>query len=226
MYAFFLIVMLWASTATVQTPEEFLFSVEREKAFRDEPGELVINASGISYKSQDSDTLLRIPFKDVYEADLSDRSIIRIQTYDVLKRRLGGRRTYTFRVQGATHEDSLAQFLTARLNRPVLGSYGAAGEPSVTVAAYHRHTLGGCNGRIEIGADTIRFISEKPNHTRTWRYPDMETIGSSGPFAFRISTFAETYAFDLKERLPEKAYEGAWQKLYQLPRKYSGNPNQ
>jgi hypothetical protein len=221
MYPLFLIAMLLAPTATAQTPEEFRFSVEREKTLRDERGDLVINADGIFYKSQDGDTLLRIPFTDVYEADVSDRSIVRIETYDVLKRRFGGRRTYTFRVRGATHDDRLAQFLTAHLNRPVLGSYGTAGESTVTVAAYHRHTLGGCNGRIEMGVDTIRFISDKPSHSRTWRYQDMETIGSSDPFDFRVSTFAETYRFDLKERLPEKAYEAAWQRIYQLPRKYS-----
>ena len=224
MYALFLIAMTLVSTAIAQTPEEFRFSVEREKAFRDEPGELVINGAGVSYKSLDGDTLLRVPFIDIYEADVSDRSIIRIETYDVLKLRLGGRRTHTFRIRGAAHDDRLAQFLTARLNRPVLGSYGAAGEPTETIAAYHRHTLGGCNGRIEIGADTIRFVSEKTSHNRTWRYQDMETIGSSGPFEFRVSTFAENYTFDLKERLPEKTYEAAWQKIYQLPRKYSGQP--
>jgi hypothetical protein len=225
MYRLVLIATLLASTATAQTIEEFRFSVEREKILPDEPGELVINADGISYKSQDGDTVLRIPFADVYEADVSDRSKVRIETYDVLKRRLGGRRTYSFRLRGATHDDSLALFLTAHLNRPVLGSYGSAGESTVTIAAYHRHTLGGCNGRIEIGVDTIRFISDKPSHSRTWRYQDMETIGSSDPFDFRISTFAETFRFDLKERLPEKAYEAAWQRIYQLPRKYSGNSN-
>jgi hypothetical protein len=81
--------------------------------------------------------------------------------------------------------------------------------------------LGGCSGRIEFGSDSIRYIAEKSNHSRTWPYEDMETIGSSDPFDFRISTFAETYRFDLKERLPEKAYEAAWQRIYQLPRKYS-----
>jgi hypothetical protein len=220
MYVLVLIAMTLAPAGVVQTSEEFRYSVERDKTFRDEPGELTINASGISYKSQDGETLLRIPFADVYEADVSDRSVIRIETYDVLKRRLGGRRTHTFRVLGATHDDRLAQFLTAQLNRPVLGSYGAAGADAVTIAAYHRHTLGGCNGRIEIGAGTIRFISEKPGHNRTWRYQDMETVGSSGPFDFRVTTFAETFTFDLKERLPEKAYEAAWQRVYQLPRKY------
>src|SRR5688500_18114787 len=77
MYVLVLIAMALAPDGVVQTSEEFRYSVERDKTFRDEPGELTINASGISYKSQDGETLLRIPFADVYEADVSDRSVIR-----------------------------------------------------------------------------------------------------------------------------------------------------
>ncbi len=53
--------------------------------------------------------------------------------------------------------------------------------------------------------------------SRTWLFRDIQTIGSSGPFNFRVSTELESYNFDLKERLPEWAYDFAWSTLYHLP---------
>ena len=51
-------------------------------------------------------------------------------------------------------------------------------------------------------------------HSRTWVHADIETIGTMDPFHFRLTTYAETYNFDLKERLSPEDYRSVWHSLY------------
>jgi hypothetical protein len=76
--------------------------------------------------------------------------------------------------------------------------------------------LGGSHGTLVIGSTGIEFASQKPKDSRTWLYRDIQTIGTPDPFHFRVTTYAETFTFDLKERLPEGAYRLAWQEVYDL----------
>src|SRR5205823_14229640 len=141
---------------------------------------------------------------------------LRFETYDVQKWRPIERREYTFRAQPDAPIEELAQFLAGRVLRPVVGHYPAASQ--FKVAAYHRRTLGGADGTLEIGQESIRFVSDKPADSRTWLYRDIETIGKPDPFRFRVTTHRETYVLDLKAELPEAAYQLAWNKLYTLER--------
>jgi hypothetical protein len=71
---------------------------------------------------------------------------------------------------------------------------------------------------LQIGKDSIQFVSEKPADSRTWLYRDIETIGRPDAFRFRVTTNRETYVLELKAELPEPAYELAWTKVYNLER--------
>jgi hypothetical protein len=86
------------------------------------------------------------------------------------------------------------------------------------VAAFHRRTFGGSNGTLRIGKESIQFLSEKTADARTWLYEDIETIGRPDSFRFRITTSEETYVVELKDKLPEAAYDLAWSKVYSLER--------
>ncbi len=155
--------------------------------------------------------------EDIRAADVSDPKAIRIETYDRLRRKLGERREYTFRLIEGTHPAELAQFFSERIAGPVEGFYATA-PPAFTIPAYHRHALRGVPGRLEIGPQAIRFVAEKPADSRTWLYRDIESIGNSDPFHLRVSTGAETYMFDLKERLKPEAYDFAWEKVFEASR--------
>ena len=202
-------------TAAAMAADSFQFSVARVRMlWRDEPGHLEIDAAGVSYRSADGKAGFKVRLEDIREADVADPKVIRIETDNRLKRKSGGRRAYTFRLREGHHGNDLAKFLSEHLSRPVVGSY-ATKEPAVfTIPAYHRHVLGGEHGKLEIGREAIRFVTEKPADSRTWLYRDVQTIGSSGPFQFRVSTDVETYLFDLKERLAPEAYDFAWQRVY------------
>lgn len=200
-------------------PPEFEFSVARARSafglpsLRKERGHLIFSDSGVTYKSRNGRTSIEIRYADIREADVSDPRKIRLETYDILKRNPLEHRSYEFHLD-EDHGSGLARFLAEHVKRPVMGAYNVDSEGRFSVPAYHRHLFGGAHGVVEIGPDGIQFKTERKADSRTWLYRDIQTLGSAGPFNFRISTESETYNFDLKERLPERAYDLAWSKLY------------
>ena len=223
MYALLLIVSV--ALGGLQAQGSFEYDVVRSRSMqKDEPGQLRINEAGIQYHSTNGKTSITLPFIDVHEMDVADPSAIRIETYEMLTRKLSGRRNYVFRLQSArspTENDRLTQFLSERLRRPLLASQTITAKPEFEIPAYHRHVLNGCNGTLQITPEGIRFLSVKEDHSRTWKYSEIRTIGGSDPFSFRVTTLAETFAFDLKDRLTAEAYELVWQRVYDLQPRYN-----
>ena len=208
------VVLLLLSVAALAA-DRFQFAVWHVRPlWHDDRGQLDIGASGVSYQSEDGKTSLRIAWEDIREADVADPKVIRIETYDRLKRKAGERRVPTFRLRDGEHGGELAHFLSAHLSGLVLGSYGTPEPARFTIAAYHRRALDGAHGKLEIRPESIRFVTEKSEDSRTWLYRDIQTIGNSDPFHFRLSTYAETYMLDLKERLSQEAYDYAWERVY------------
>jgi hypothetical protein len=210
--SFLLTITLTAMLAQAAAP--FDFDVYRIKLRHNEPGKLVITESSVSYQSKNGKTSLTLPLLDIREADVSDPSRITLTTYDVTKRRLGSHAVLSFRLQSGTHGEDVARFFAEHLKRPVVGAYALPGEAAFEILAYHREVLGGSHGKLVVGDKGIRFISKKPKDCRTWLYRDIETIGATDPFHFRVTTYAETFSLDLKERLPEGAYDLAWKSIY------------
>src|SRR5262245_5010875 len=97
---------------------------------RDQPGHLVINDAGISYRSNDVKSKFSLMFRDIKTADLSEGSLIRIEMYDRTKWRLGHEKMLIFRLREGVHGEDLAQFLSAHLSRPVIGAYEVTSEKS------------------------------------------------------------------------------------------------
>ena len=71
---------------------------------------------------------------------------------------------------------------------------------------------------MRIGEESIQYLSENAADARTWLYRDIETVGRPDSFRFRVTTNRETYVVELKEALPEAAYELAWSRVYNLER--------
>lgn len=210
------VIVLAAAALALAQQEDFEYRVHRVKVTRDEPGQLRITKDGVDYRADKAKTSFRIPLKDIHEIEATPPKRIRVETYDRLARELGGRREYTFRLRDGAVSERLVQFLAAHVNRPVIGDYGSASEALFRIAAYHRHRFGGAAGDIELDQQAVRFTSEKPGESRTWPYRDIETVGAMNAFHFRVSTLAETYNFDLKERLPDAAYDFVVRQIHGL----------
>jgi len=205
------------SAVGAHAADSFDFSVFRDHLPHKEAGRLMISDAGVSYRSENQKTTIDIPLLNMFQVDVSDPKIIRIETYDILKQKLLGRQVYVFRLVKSVHDEALTRFLSKALPRPVIGAFGPAPQPEAVIRAYHRHRLGGCHGTIRIDSDGIRFLSDRPEDSRTWLYRDLATIGTMNQFHFRVSSLAETYNFDLKERLSETAYDLAARRVYALP---------
>ncbi len=204
--------MLYGTLVIAQGQDVFNLEVSRLRIPRDEPGTLHIDSQGVAFQSRDGKTRIMISLRDLREADLADPRALRFETYQVSKWKPTERREYKFRAQPDAPVEDLARFLTEHVHRPVVGHYTQSSQ--FKVAAYHRRALNGASGILEIGESAIQFVSDKPADSRTWIYRDIETIGRPDSFRFRVTTNRETYVLELKEDLPEAAYEFAWSKIY------------
>jgi hypothetical protein len=200
----------------VAEKDAFDLKVERVRLLRNQSGDLHIDAEGVTFRSSDGKKAITIPMQNLRQADVADPHALRFETYDVQKWKPIERREYTFRAPPDAPIEELAQFLATRVYRPVVGHYPAASQ--FQVAAYHRRAMWGTDGTLEIGPDSIRFVSDKPADSRTWPYRDIETIGRPDSFRFRVTTNRETYVVELKAALPEAAYQFAWSKVYDRER--------
>ena len=211
-----LAVLVAGLAASAAEKDVFDLKVERVRILRNQRGDLHIDAEGATFRSSDGKTTVTIPMKDLREADIADVHALRFETFEVQKWRPIQRREFTFCAEPEAPVEELAKFLAARVHRPVVGHYATAFQ--FQVPAYHRRTLGGTNGTLEIGEEAIRFVSDKPADSRTWLYRDIETIGRPDSFRVRVTTNRETYVVELKSELPEAAYQFAWGKVYNLER--------
>ncbi len=169
---------------------------------RNQAGDLHIDAEGVTFRSSDGKTSVTIPMKDLREADVADPHALRFQTYEVQKWRADrAARIYVPRETRCAGRGSGAIPGGPCYIVQLWGTTGVA--PNFEVAAYHRRTLGGADGTLEIGQDSIRFVSGKRADSRTWLYRDIETIGKPDSFRFRVTTNRETYIVELKSELPD-----------------------
>lgn len=143
----------------------FDWRVERVRLMRNQRGELHIDAHGIMFRSTDGKTSIAITMADLREADVADPRSLRFEIYEVEKRKPIERRQYKFRAAADAPVEELAQFLAARVYRPVVGHYASPSE--FHVPAYHRRTRTGTSGTLEIGDGAVRFVSDKPADSRT-----------------------------------------------------------
>jgi hypothetical protein len=211
MYRFIAMWLLLAGAAPAIA--ELTYDVRRDRLWGGEAGVLTIDESGLLYRSNDEKTTVKLLYQEIRKIDLSDSRKIRIWTYNRAAKRLTLRRKLEFDLVQGSISGRLPGFLADRLERPVLGT--TREEPvGAEIPAYHRHLAGGCDGTIMLGHEAVWFVSEEAKHSRTWPFEDIETIGSMDPFHLRVSTYAETYNFDLKQRLPEETYRDLWLRVY------------
>lgn len=192
---------------------QFRYEVKRDRLLGTESGILTIDEDGIWYRSENGKTALNFGFEDVRRADLSDPRKVRIFTYDRALKRLTGPSQIEFSLRDGTTSSGMTKFLAAHLERPVIGAYQIE-ETDHDVPAYHRHALGGCHGALRFGSAGIVFESENARHSRTWTYENIQTIGTMSTYHFRLTSYAETFNFDLKQRLASEIYREAWRRVY------------
>ncbi len=203
-----LVLLTLTLAAAAATPESFHIPAQKIELRHNRPGTLHLDKEGVIFRSDDHKHDVALALKDIKTADLSDFRNLRFEVYEPAKWTPGFNRQYTFRANPDAPVEAMAQFLTTRLTRPVIGHYAEA-KPRFSIEAFK-----GATGRLELTDTAIRFVCTNPAKSRTWLYTDIETIGRPDKFRFRITTTRETYMVELKDNLPEQAWQFAWDKIY------------
>jgi hypothetical protein len=147
-------------------------------------------------------------YEDIQELRLAPESIY-ILTYKDSKLRLGEDRAYNF--TGKVPAEELYALLKERMDQRFVAAVGQAiGLPTWSLPVKHLRPITGSEGTLSITAEAIVYSTATRAESRTWRYPDIESIGSSGPFQLTITTLEKPFDFQLKQPITEARYNQLW----------------
>jgi hypothetical protein len=159
-------------------------------------------------------------YEDIQQLRLAPESIY-ILTYKDSKLRLGKDREYNF--TGNIPAAELYAFLKDRMDQRFVAvgqperdsalsrpATGVPDLPSWSVPVKHLRPIVGSEGTLSFTADTIVYSTPAKTESRTWRYSDIESIASSGPFQLTITTLEKAFNFQLKQPITEARYNQLW----------------
>jgi hypothetical protein len=223
----FLSLLVLGSTLFPVFAEETRFQVKHDHGLRSCRGELVFRDDGVEYLTSHKEDVRTWNYVDIQQLGLMGDKRISVVTYEDRKLQFGKDKIFNFELTEGSIPPALAGALQARLTKPLV----SAVIPELSAAKYqlpvkHQHAFGGCHGAVEIGEQQVAYRTSHSSDSRIWRYEDLSSIGSTGPFQLRISTMERTqgehgaeknFIFDLKRRLDPEIYDFLWGKI-NLPR--------
>ena len=213
MTALFILTLLLQ--APVQSGETSL-AVRHEHALGSCPGTLIFSDAGVRYETKEKGRQRSWAYPDVKFFEIVSSKKIEIHSYeDQSVLRLGQDWDFVFEFTEGEIGNNLYQLLVDKSPRAVVTHVLFPGTELVQeMPVRHRHNIGGCQGVLTIAEDKIIYRTEHKGDSRIWRLKDIESFASNDPFHLRISTAFETFNFDLKLPLEEKAHEHIWNAVY------------
>jgi hypothetical protein len=219
-----LLTVLTLLLATVPAAaQNYEFPVQHDHTMRSCRGTLVITPEKIEYKTTHEKHARVWQYVELQQVKVESKTRLELLTYEDEKRLAGRDREWTFRLLEGVITPEISALLLAQVARPLVTSVPPVTEGSTRfeVPVKHLHNFGGCSGTLRIYADRVAFESaEKPEHSRFWRYTDIQNFSQSERFRFEIVTFEagiggpKSYNFQLKQELPAQAYDYVWARVY------------
>ena len=215
-----LTLLLAAAPAAAQSYE---FPVEHDHTLRSCRGSLVITPEKIEYKTAHEKHARAWRYVELQQVKVESKTRIELLTYEDEKRLAWRDREWSFKILEDEITPEISALLQAQSARLLVTSVPPVteGSPRFEIPVKHLHKLGGCSGELRIYADRVAFeSSERPDHSRFWRYTDIQNISQSERYRFEIATFEDrfggpkTYNFQLREALPDQAYDYVWARVY------------
>ena len=207
--------------------EERRFQVRHDHGIRSCSGELVFRDDGMEYVTSHKKDARTWQYVDIQQLGLVGEKKISVVTYEDQKLQFGRDKIFSFELTEGAIPPSLWNSLQGRLAKPLVSALvPELSTPRYQLPVKHQHALGGCQGTLEIRELNLAYKSSHPSDSRIWRYEDVSSIGSTGPFQLRLSTMERTqgehgaeknFIFDLKRRLDPDIYDFLWGKI-NLPR--------
>jgi len=163
--------------------------------------------------------------EDMKRIEIVSPTAINIVTYEDQGRFFGAERTFEFKLLGDDITQEVSHFLPSWVKRPLVTSVipDIGQPPMFEIPVKHRHTLGGCEGLLRIYPEAVVYESREPEHSRYWRYSDIQQIGRLSRYWFEITTFEDkiggpdrVFNFELKHQMDDMTYDYLWARVNQM----------
>ncbi len=209
--------------SSVLQAQEVRFPVEHRRWLRDQKGELIFGDTGIEFRAKDKKDARTWKYEDIQQLGLLSPKELTILTYKDSKWKFDKDIFYRFEITSGEMTPALYTQLQSKLKRPVASALIPPGiNPKFTVPVKHLLGFGGTQGMLEIGDEYVIYKTDTPKDSRIWRYQDITSVGTTGPYQLRLTSMdraegesgaERNFVFNLKERLTADAYDFIWWKI-------------
>jgi hypothetical protein len=211
---------------------ELQFSVRHDHLWKSGAGTLTFSEDGVLYREQpgkpgaDSKDLHRGSWKyeDIQQLYLAPKKVS-IRSYDDRRWLLGADRELELTLDGDQTFEAAYDFLKTRLDQRFVAAFADREQAALwEVPVKLKGLISGSQGVLRIGPDRVVYRTSDREESRTWRYGDIESISSSGPFQLTLTTWEKSgrdygdrraFNFQLKRPLNQKLYNDLWRRLNQ-----------
>ena len=202
-----LVASAWASAAQ--------FNVRHEHLRKGCDGVMTADENGVRFSGPKAHAWVWT-YNDIQELRL-EPGRIHILTYKDNNLRLGADREYDF--TGNLPFGELYTLWRDRMDQRFVAALPEPGAATFSVPVKHLKRISGSEGTLAFGEDSIAYFTNSEGDSRTWRFSDIDSISSSGPFQLTITTFERArshygdrkgFNFELKQAITETRYNQLW----------------
>ena len=183
-------------------------------------GTLAFTTDGIVFQAADAKKARQWPYRELKQVRVLSAREIALDTYEDGSRwRFGADRTVEFKVTEGAIDGRLVTHLLQHVQRPVSSAVMPAGleEPSVRVAAKHLRGTKGTQGTLVVYPSGLAYETASEGGSRYWRLDDVDSILRTSPRGLLVDVYesgrVRPFAFELKEALPDTAFDALWQQV-------------
>jgi hypothetical protein len=217
------VLIFWMATGMLLSADSLEYRVKHDHALGSCHGKLIVGDQDIRYETSDGKHSQTWSYIDIQKLDVISPTRLSVKTFKSRSwKKLRRDETFEFSLIEGQLTAANQEFLRSKLSRPIVARLT---EPKETALAAlpvrHRHRVGGCEGSLQVEEDRLVYSSDRSNDNRVWKLSEIETIGSPDPYHFRVTSFNETFTFDLKSPLDPKVYDALWKKIYRLQTAHS-----
>jgi hypothetical protein len=198
------------------------FEVQHDHFWHSCKGKLVFGEGTVEYITEHNEKELNWKYEDIQQLAIASGRIS-ILTFKSRGIKFGADQVFNFKVLSGKLTDEFRTAMERKLTRPLVSSIVPEQKlVRFSIPARHRLFLSSSQGVLEFGDDYLVYRSAGKEASRVWRYDELLSIGSTGPFQLRIGALQKTggefgeetnYVFDLKRRLAAEEYDFIWEKI-------------
>jgi hypothetical protein len=203
--------------------QDVRFPVRHDRLLRDRTGELIFGETGVEYRTKNKGDARTWKYEDIQQLGLLSPKELTVITYEDSKWKLGKDLFYRFTITTGEITPALWTQLQTKLKRPVVSALIPPEiAPKFTIPVKHLRGFSGTQGMLEISDEYIIYKTAVAKDSRIWRYRDISSIGTTGPYQMRLTSMdraenesggERNFVFSLKDRLSIEAYDFIWWKI-------------